>query len=131
MSDPYGYPQQPYPQQSYPQQPYPQQAAPYGSPMMAAQPRSTSGMAIGSLVCSLLGLFVPLLSILAVIFGHIALSQIKKSNGMVGGRGLAIAGLIIGYITIALVVIFVGFIVLAVVLAPGGGTTSLITPRFF
>ena len=40
-------------------------------------------------------------SVLAVIFGHVALSQIKKSNGTQTGRGFAIAGLILGYLAIA------------------------------
>ena len=39
-------------------------------------------------------------SILAVIFGHIALSQIRHSRQ--GGRGLAIAGLVLGYVGLAL-----------------------------
>jgi hypothetical protein len=44
-----------------------------------------------------------LLGILAVIFGHIALSKIKRSGGMLGGRGLAIGGLVTGYISLALI----------------------------
>lgn len=60
----------------------------------------TNGMAIASLVCAFL------CTPLAVIFGHIALSQIGKSGQ--GGRGLAIAGLVIGYISIAIgILIFV------------------------
>jgi hypothetical protein len=39
-------------------------------------------------------------SILAVIFGHIALSQIRHTGQ--GGRGLAIAGLVLGYVGLAL-----------------------------
>lgn len=46
-------------------------------------------------------------SILAVIFGHVALGQIKKAEGRQTGRGMAIAGLVLGYIGVAsLVVIF-------------------------
>ena len=40
-----------------------------------------------------------------IIFGHIALSQIKRTGQ--GGRGLAIAGLIAGYILVALTVVLV------------------------
>jgi len=54
----------------------------------------TNGMAIASLVCAFL------CSLLAVIFGHIALSQISKTGQ--GGRGLAIAGLVLRYIGIAI-----------------------------
>jgi peptidyl-prolyl cis-trans isomerase B (cyclophilin B) len=50
-------------------------------------------LAIASLVVSLI-----CCAPLGVIFGHIAIGQIKKTGE--GGRGLAIAGLIIGYIGI-------------------------------
>ena len=49
-------------------------------------------LSIVSLVAGILGGF----GLVAVITGHIALSQIKKRAE--GGRGLAIAGLIIGYL---------------------------------
>jgi hypothetical protein len=42
-------------------------------------------------------------SILAVIFGHVALSQINKSGQ--AGRGLAIAGLVLGWIGVAILAI--------------------------
>jgi len=58
----------------------------------------TSKLAIWSLVCACFTLFCGLLSsIPAVILGHLALGDIKKTPGR-SGRGLAIAGLIIGYI---------------------------------
>jgi hypothetical protein len=50
-------------------------------------------------------------SLLAVIFGHVALSQIKRANGWQRGRGMAIAGLVLGYVAIGLLV--VGIIVAA------------------
>lgn len=53
----------------------------------------TSGLAIASLVTSLLG--IPLA---AVICGHMAKSQIRKSDGELTGAGMALAGLIIGYL---------------------------------
>jgi type IV pilus assembly protein PilA len=62
----------------------------------------TSGLAIASLVFGMLFLFFPL-SIVAVVLGHVSLSQIKKSAGRLGGRGLAIAGLILGYLGIAVI----------------------------
>jgi hypothetical protein len=61
----------------------------------------TSGMAIASLVCSLTGLFTcGITALLGVIFGFVGLSQTK--DGARGGRGLAIAGLVIGLIFLAL-----------------------------
>jgi len=75
--------QNPYaPQQSYlpPQQPY-------------IGPQQTNGKAIASLVLSLLGL-----SILGLIFGHVAASEIKNSGGRQGGSGMATAGIVLGWI---------------------------------
>jgi type IV pilus assembly protein PilA len=68
---------------------------------VAAAPQKTSGLAIASLVLGIF-LFFPL-SIPAIVLGHIALSQIKKSAGSIGGRGLAIAGLVLGYLGISLI----------------------------
>lgn len=56
----------------------------------------TSGKAIGSLICGLLFLFFPF-AIVAIILGHISLSEIRKSAGRLTGQGLAIAGLVLGY----------------------------------
>ena len=57
-------------------------------------------MAVGSLICGLLS-FLILPAIGAVILGHIALSSIKHSAGRLTGKGLAIAGLVLGYLAIA------------------------------
>ena len=73
---------------------------------VAVQPVSTSGLAIASLVLSLLG---PVGCIPAVICGHIALSQIRKSTGL-SGRGLALAGVIIGYIMLGVSVVLTPFV---------------------
>jgi len=56
----------------------------------------TSGMATASLV---LGSFFWLLpaAILAIIFGHISLGEINRSGGRLKGKGMAIAGLVLGY----------------------------------
>jgi len=61
-----------------------------------ALPAETSGKAIASLICGLFIFAFPL-SILAIIFGHLSLSEIRKSAGRLKGRGMAIAGLILGY----------------------------------
>jgi hypothetical protein len=65
-----------------------------------AAPAETSGKAITSLVCGLF-LFAFPLSILAIIFGHISLSEIRKSAGRLKGEGMAIAGLVLGYLGVA------------------------------
>lgn len=124
-------PQQPYPSQPY--EPYPQQPQqpgyqPYAQPAPGYAPQQqypnylpgagpTSGMAIASLVCSLLNI-----SIVGIILGHIALNQIKQSNGYIQGRGLAIAGLIIGYIELAAFVLIV-FIIIVASLTHSGAST--------
>ena len=68
------------------------------------QPK-TSGLAIWSLVLGILGFFCfsILAGIPAVICGHTALSRIKRSGGLLEGNGLAIGGLVTGYISIAMV----------------------------
>ncbi|MBN2148592.1 MAG: DUF4190 domain-containing protein [Anaerolineales bacterium] len=78
-----------------------------------------SSMAIISLIAGLLGLFVfPLIgSIVAVITGGMAKKEIQSSGGMMGGDGMATAGLILGWIGIGLWVIG-GCIVGAIVLLP-------------
>jgi len=64
--------------------------------LQPAAPTETSGKAIASLICGLFIFAFPL-SILAIIFGHLSLSEIRKSAGRLKGRGMAIAGLILGY----------------------------------
>ena len=64
----------------------------------------TNGMAIASLVLGILWLDW-IGSVLAVIFGHIALSQIKRRQQR--GRGLAIAGVTLGWIGIASLIVLV------------------------
>jgi len=66
----------------------------------------TSGKAIASLILSILGVFlVAIPSIIGIILGHMARSDIKKSHGSLKGDGLALAGLIIGYIVVAIIVL--------------------------
>jgi hypothetical protein len=57
----------------------------------------TNSMAIAALIAG--WNFFPL----GIIFGHIALFQIKRTGE--GGRGFAIAGLVLGYLTLAAVAI--------------------------
>ena len=78
-------------QQPVYQQPVYQQPM-YQQPMYQPAPR-TNGFAIASFVCSLL-----FINILGIIFGHVAISQINRTNE--GGKGLAIAGLILGYLSL-------------------------------
>ncbi len=73
-----------------------------------AQPKN-SGLAIWSLVLGILGLtcFWLLTAIPAVICGHVAYSRIKRSAGALTGEGLALGGLITGYLSIALSILVI------------------------
>ncbi|MFS0854196.1 DUF4190 domain-containing protein [Microbacterium sp. 179-I 3D4 NHS] len=83
------------PGHGYAQPPYPVYPA----------PRPISGLAIASLVCAIASIVFSWLvlpafaSIAAVITGHMALRRTKE-NPMIGGRGMAFAGLIIGYVVL-------------------------------
>jgi hypothetical protein len=79
--------------------------------------QKTNGLAVASLVCSVVWLG-GLGSILAIIFGFVARAQIRRSPGTDGGggggvqgNGLAIAGIIIGFVGL------VGLIALVIVVA--------------
>jgi Domain of unknown function (DUF4190) len=71
----------------------------YGYPPRRA---GMNGMAVASLVCSLLGWLCLIGPILGMIFGFVALNQIKQTGQR--GRGMALAGIIIGGILIALAI---------------------------
>lgn len=101
--DPSPQPAQPpvrYQQGGYPAQ-VPDQQGGYPAPgpyIPVVVQRGTNGLAIASLVMALCGL-----AVLPVVFGHIALRQIKNRDE--GGAALAIVGLVLGYGQIALYVI--------------------------
>jgi len=65
-------------------------------PLAPRSPPVTSGKATASFVCGLL-FFIPLAFVAAIVLGHLALSEIRKSAGRLKGEGLAIAGLVLGY----------------------------------
>jgi len=118
--------------------PQPGQPPPYPYPPPAAQPwpgpypppypplypyyvasPSTNGFAIAALVLGILWVYW-IGSILAVVFGHIALVQTREHGQR--GRGMAIAGLVLGYIGLAvLVAVILGAFVV--------GTTLRISPH--
>ena len=64
----------------------------------------TNGLAIASLILSILGF-----SIVGAILGHVALSQIKRTQE--AGSGLAIAGIILGWVS------FAGFLLVLIIIA--------------
>lgn len=115
-------PQQPYAaaQPGYPaQQPY-GAAPPYPAPGYGGYPVGPkyNVLAIISMIASIVGALwiVPFLGALAgVIMGHISLRQIARTGER--GRGMALAGVIVGWVALGLFVLFVAFIVVSAVLA--------------
>ncbi|OBK78132.1 DUF4190 domain-containing protein [Mycobacterium sp. 1164985.4] len=92
--------------QGYPPPPY---GAPgYGTPGYGGgyglQQDKTNGLAIGSLVASAVGVLCGVGSLVGIVLGIVALNQIKTSGE--GGRGLAIAGIAVGAVTLVLNIIF-------------------------
>lgn len=114
-------PTQPYPvaQQSYPAG---YAAGPY-APYAPARPNS--GIALAAMICGIAGIVLApftfafvapiLVSIAAIVLGHIALPQLKKRPEL-GGKGMAITGLILGYIPVAIGIALIVFGIIAAVL---------------
>ncbi|SDQ17092.1 DUF4190 domain-containing protein [Microbacterium sp. cf332] len=118
-------PQQPYPAPAQPGAgaPVPPPAPPYATPPQqgyqpAAYPppaygygggfpqQKTNTLSIVSMIASIVGFIwiLPVIgSIAGVVMGHISLSQIKRTGEK--GRGMALAGLIVGYAGLALAII--------------------------
>lgn len=97
----------------------PQYGGAPGYPGAPGTPGKTDGMAIGALVASVLGFCTCIGFIVGIVLGFISLSRTKVSGA--GGRGMAIAGIVIGFAGIVLGII--GVVVLAVV-----GINRVVTP---
>ena len=93
---------------------------PAARPPMVAPVAGTNGFAIASLACGLgQFMFGPLATIPAIVFGHMARSQIKRTGEQ--GAGLALAGLILGWATVILAIlllVIVGVAMTASMTAP-------------
>lgn len=107
-----------------PPAPYGPPAQPYdygyaGSPYGYSAPRPTEGLAVASLVVScaaIAGLcgwgIGGLLGILGAIFGHVARKRIRTSGA--NGAGMALAGIIIGWIVTGIAVAIGVFLAIAI-----------------
>ena len=71
-------------------------------PGSGAPAARTSGLAIASLVTGLFFWCCAIPGIVAIVLGHIALEQIDDSGGVKGGRGMAIAGVVLGWVGIGI-----------------------------
>ena len=76
-------------------------------------PQPTNGLAVAALVLGIVWAFW-IGSALAIVFGHVALGQIRQRNQ--SGKGMAIAGLVLGYVGAGT---FALFVVLPLLLGAG------------
>ena len=69
-----------------------------------------NGLAVASLACGIAQFaFGPLATIPAIVLGHVARHQIKRTGEQ--GAGLALAGLILGWATVIVLIVLIVFIV--------------------
>ena len=92
-----------------PQQAYPPQAQPYPGQY---QPQQTDGKATASLILGILSIlcFGLLTGLPAIILGHISRGNIEQSQGRLKGSGMALTGLILGYVSIVFTILIIAAI---------------------
>src|SRR5205809_4737093 len=87
--------------------PYPPPASyppPYGYLPLTAPRAGTNGFSIAAMVLGIVWVWW-IGSILALVFGYIAKSQIDRSEGTQNGRGMAIAGIVLGWIGVGILAV--------------------------
>ncbi len=85
----------------------------------------TAKYAVPALICGCLSLVCSIFtSIAAIILGHKALSEIKRNPGM-QGHGMALAGLIIGYVMTAFSILYFAIVGISVLIALGNQVKSV------
>jgi len=70
-------------------------------------------------------------AILALVFGYISRRQIDESGGTQGGRGMAIAGIILGWIGIGLGIAYIVVIIIAVIVSDDSNSRSALIRHAF
>jgi hypothetical protein len=92
------------------------------TPVYVAKPKA-NGLALASMILGITGItvglcliFFPVMPILAVVFGHLGLSQTRTTGAP--GRGYAIAGLVTGYIGIALAILWLIALIIGTFTSP-------------
>jgi len=88
---------------------------PSSSYQQPATRASTNGLSVASLVLGVLWIW-GIGSILALIFGYISLRQIKERGE--GGRGLALAGVVLGWVGVGGAVLLTALLVIAAASSP-------------
>lgn len=73
-------------------------------PVEDRAPAPTSALSLTSLIMGILSwILIPVVgALIAIITGHMAKKEIRQSDGLLGGDGLATAGLVLGYANLAL-----------------------------
>ena len=88
-------------------------ASPHYPTMQPVMPNS--GLAIASMVCGIVSILFcyvhAIVAIPAVICGHMALRRISDSPVPMAGRGMAIAGLVTGYLALIFQLCWIGFFI--------------------
>jgi hypothetical protein len=109
-----------------PPPPEPPSGQPYSAPQYGAQypmqpgyapvfvpATKTNGFSIASLVLGILWIYW-IGSILALVFGYVAKSQIDRSGGLQSGRGMAIAGIVLGWIGVGILILVIALVIVGV-----------------
>ncbi len=83
---------------------------------MTEQSKQTSTLAVVSLVFGILAwVLIPLIgAVVAVITGHMARAEIRRSGGAIEGDGMAVAGLVLGYVSLLLALAVLFFLIFVV-----------------
>jgi hypothetical protein len=101
-----------------PPAPVPPPGGPHGlRPYAPVAAPSTNGMAVASLVLGILWIYW-IGSVLALIFGYIARQQINQAQGMQQGRGMATAGIVLGWIGVGFLILFMLLGILGMATSP-------------
>ena len=66
----------------------------------------TSDKAVASFICGILFFIFPA-AIAAVVLGHLSVAEIGRSAGRIRGRGMAITGLVLGYLGLSIIPILI------------------------
>jgi hypothetical protein len=80
--------------------------------------QQTNGLAVASLVLGIIWLYW-IGSILALVFGYVAKSSIDRSGGAEAGRGMAVAGIVLGWIGVGIL----SLILIVAILGSTGGSS--------
>jgi Domain of unknown function (DUF4190) len=99
-----GWQQPTWQQPGWQQPPAPGYGPPAGYPAYPWAPQRTNGMAVASMVLGILWIYW-IGSILALVFGYIARSQIRERGE--GGSGMAVAGIVLGWVGLGILLLIV------------------------